>query len=465
VARRTKKNEGRRTDSGIRQRDAQQLNRREFIGAAGALGAGVWLSPAGAWSPSRWRNEQINFACIGVAGKGHSDSDAAGRHGRVVAICDIDDNTLNEAAGRFPDAKKFHDFRELLDSMGEKIDAVTVSTPDHTHAPAAMRAMTMGKHCFCQKPLTHTIHEARAMAEIARRNNLATQMGNQGTASNDLRRAAAIIQSGALGVVKEVHVWTNRPVWPQGCDRPPTRPVPDHVRWALWLGPAPLRPYAVWDERRGWGGPEAYHPFNWRGWWDFGTGALGDMACHTMNMPYMALDLRDPTSVEAETSGHNGDSYPSWSIIRYEFPARGDRPALTLHWYDGDKRPPAELFDGRDVSASGALVVGEHGSLYSPNDYGGDPQFIGDVDVPEVQYEQSPGHFAEFARAIETGSPARSNFPDYAGPLTETVLLGNLAVWTGGRVEWNAKTMTAKTDSPGVERLIRKDYPDGWGWE
>jgi predicted dehydrogenase len=421
------------------------------------MGIGFWALGGLEWAPTpsrkRAKNELVQFGCIGVGGKGHSDSDDANRLGKVVAICDIDDNILNAAAARFPDAKKFHDFRAMLAEMGDAIDAVTVSTPDHTHAIAAMRAMDHGKHCFCQKPLTHSIEEARRMGELARANGVATQMGNQGTASSELRKAAAILKSGALGTVKEVHVWSNRPVWAQGIERPASKPVPQHVKWDLWLGPAPKREYA-----------DGYHTFGWRGWWDFGTGALGDMACHTMNMPFMGLDLRDPKAVEAESSGHNRDSYPAWSRIKYEFPARGGREALTVFWYDGGQKVSAELL-GEEPAGSGILVIGEAGKMYSPGDNGGEYRLIGDVPIPSGELEQSPGHFEEFIRAIETGQPAASNFPDYAGPLTETVLLGNLALWTGGRVEWDPYKLMATNGGSDVERLIRKEYPEGWGLE
>jgi predicted dehydrogenase len=338
----------------------------------------------------------------------------------------------------------------MLDELVQQIDAVTVSTPDHTHAAAAAMAMNLGKHAFVQKPLTHTIYEARRLAEIARDKKVATQMGNQGTASSSLRRAAAVIRAGALGAVKEVHVWTNRPIWPQGMDMPAKADVPAHVKWDLWLGPARERPYA-----------NDIHPFKWRGFWDFGTGALGDMACHTLNMAFMALDLRDPTSVEAETSGHNKVTYPKWSIIRYTFPARGQRAALTMTWYDGGKRPSRDLLDGQEPGGSGSLVIGEKGKLYSGGDNGSGYKLLGDVTEPKVDYPQSPGHFAEFVRAIKEGKPAMSNFPDYAGPLTETVLLGNLAVWAGRKVEWDARNLKA-TNNRDVERIIKAEYRKGW---
>ncbi len=414
--------------------------RRGFLKSTAALGVGYWVAGSASADdkPSTSPNEAINFACIGVEGKGTSDSNDARKNGNIVAICDVDESKLEKAADRFPEAKKFYDFREMFDEMAGKIDAVTISTPDHVHAVAAAQAMKAGKHVYCQKPLTHTVWEARRLGEIARETKVVTQMGNQGTAENGLRRSAAIVQAGALGPVKEVHVWTNRPIWPQGGERKEPKPVPTALHWNLWLGPAPKRPYC-----------DGYHPFAWRGWWDFGTGALGDMACHTMNMPYMALDLRDPISVQAETSGHNKDSFPKWSIITYEFASTDKRPAVKMTWYDGGKRPPLELLEGADIKDSGSLIIGEKGKLYSPDDYGGARQLMGGVKEPEgITIRESPGHFKEFADAIKGGPPTVSNFPDYSGPLTEMVLLGNLAVWvadagSGPKVNWDAKNLKA----------------------
>ena len=320
-------------------------NRREFLSTTAAAAMGYWVAGGAEAKESRSPNERIAFASIGIDGKGDSDSDDAGRAGDIVAICDVDDQKLGKAGQhRFPKAKKFNDFREMLDEMGKSIDAVTVSTPDHIHAVAAAMAMKMKKHCFVQKPLTHSIYEARVLGQFARENEVATQMGNQGTANGGLRKAAAAVQAGVLGTVKEVHVWTNRPIWPQGGNAPRRPSRPQNLHWDLWLGPAPTRP--LWQR--------AYHPFAWRGWWDFGTGALGDMACHTLNMPFMALDLRDPISVQAETSGHNKDSYPKWSIITFEFPATDKRPAVKVFWYDGGKRPPAGPVRRREDATSPA---------------------------------------------------------------------------------------------------------------
>ncbi|HLJ95049.1 MAG TPA: Gfo/Idh/MocA family oxidoreductase [Gemmataceae bacterium] len=438
----------------------RQNNRRDFLKTTALTGVGFWVAetaPADDKNPSP--NSQIQFACIGVGGKGSSDTAAAAQHGNIVALCDIDERTLDAAAKRYPKAKKYVDFRKMFDDMGKSIDAVTVSTPDHVHAVASALAMRLGKHCFTQKPLSHSLYEARRLGEIATEMKVATQMGNQGTASSGVRKAAALVRAGAIGTVKEVHVWTNRPIWPQGIDRPQGEQTPPStVHWDLWLGPAPWRPFyqGQANARRG-----TYHPFNWRGWWDFGTGALGDMACHTMNLAYMALDLREPSSVEAQSSGHNKETYPKWSVIRYTFPARGDRPAVTMVWYDGGKKPPADLLNGNAVPISGSLLIGEKGKLYAAGDNGDRYQLIGDVSQPKVEFPESPGHFTEFARAIKGGPPAMSNFTHYAGPLVETVLLGNLAVWAGKKIEWDARNLRA-LNAPEVEPLIRPQYRKGY---
>ena len=425
-------------------------NRRSFFKSTALSGVGVWVAARSFADSPVSANEEIQFACIGVGGKGRSDSADAGKHGRVVAICDIDERNMEKAAGRFKEAKRFFDFRDMYQQMGDRIDAVTVSTPDHIHTVAAVMGMKMGKHCFTQKPLTHSIFEARTMARVAREMEVATQMGNQGTASSNLRRTAAQIKAGALGTCSEIHCWTNRPVWPQGVERPVETPaVPAHVHWEGFIGPAPLRPYHP-----------AYHPFSWRGWWDFGTGALGDMACHTLNLAFMALDLRDPVSVEATTPGHNNETFPGRSVIKYRFPERNGRPPLTLTWYDGGERPSAELMEGiSEISSSGLLVVGEKGKMYSPSDYGSESVWMpeGKIDLPNVEIRESPGHFTEWVHAIRGGDPAVSNFADYSGPLTETVLLGNLAVWSGKKVEWDAKNMKAR-GAAGLESIVRREY-------
>ena len=310
-------------------------------------------------------NERINVACIGVNGKGDSDSsDASGCGGNIVAICDVDQNSLDRKAKqfkqKFPELKQYKDYRKMLDEIGKDIDAVTVSTPDHNHGVAAIRAMKMGKHCFCQKPLVQTVLEARTVRQLAKEKNLATQMGNQGSAASGLRRAVEVIQAGVIGKPLELHVWSNRPHWPQGVNRPEGEdPVPDTLNWDAWLGPAPQRPY-----KKG-----VYHTFNWRGWFDFGTGALGDMACHTVNMPFRALKLGYPNVVECELASRTyPETFPKTSRIRFEFPEREDFPPLKFWWYDGNPGDPLKPLrpDGKaikeivntydELPTSGALI-------------------------------------------------------------------------------------------------------------
>ena len=423
-------------------------SRRDFLKVSAASGIGFWVAGGVQAQESKSPNEKIRFASIGIGGKGASDTADAAKHGDLVAVCDVDDKQLAAAEKKYPQAKRYSDFRKMLEEMGKSIDAVTVSTPDHCHAAAAVMAMRMGKHCFCQKPMTHTISEARLMGELAREKKLATQMGNQGTAANDLRKNAAVIKSGVLGKISEVHVWTDRPIWPQGGPRPEEAPVPANLHWDLWIGPAPMRPYG-----------RGYHPFAWRGFWDFGTGALGDMACHNMNMPFMGLNLRDPISVMAKCSGHNKDSYPKWSVIEYEFAALGDRAPVKLLWYDGGKRPAPELL-GDEKGINGVLVVGEKGRLLNGRILPGGPE------MPKVEFPQSPGHFTEYAQAIKGGPQPMSSFPDYAGPLTEMALLGNLAVWAadkgeGKKILWDAKNLKA-TNAPEVEHLLKIPYRAGY---
>jgi predicted dehydrogenase len=431
-------------------------SRRRFLHGLALAGPGFWALGGVRGAGGSLSLGNIQFACIGVGGKGESDAKSAAAHGEIVAICDTDSKNLEKAGTTYPRARRYRDFREMLDQLSGSIDAVTVSTPDHTHAVAAVKAMELGKHCFCQKPLAHDLFEARRMADVARRQRIVTQMDNQGTAADGLRRAAELIRSGAIGAVREVHVWTNRPIWRQGLDvkRPATADPPTTIDWDLWLGPAPARPYG-----------DGYHPFAWRGWWDFGIGAL-DMGSHLMNMPFMALDLRNPESIEAETAGHDRQTYPKWSIIRYQFPAIPKRPPVAMTWYDGGKRPPAPLFEGQEVAAEGALLVADEGKLYSKSSYGEGvtllptARFRAALGGPTI-LPTSPGHFLEFVDAIRGGDPPVCNFPDYAGPLTETVLLGNLAIWAGRRIEWDSRTLSVR-NAPELDSVIRRPYRAGY---
>lgn len=438
----------------------QQTTRRDFVKQT-AVGAGAawWLGTQSLAAQEKSPVERLNFACIGVGGKGSSDTDSANNAGNIVALCDADEKRLEQKARRIPGAEKFTDYRDMLEKMGDKIDAVTVSTPDHTHAPASTMAMSLGKHCFCQKPLTWSVHEARVMRELAAKKKVATQMGNQGTSHAGLREAVEIIRAGALGDVTEVHVWTNRPIWPQGQGRPDrVDDVPDHLNWDYFLGAAPERPYVS----------GIYHPFKWRGWLDFGTGALGDMACHTANMAVMALNLFDPVSVEAiESSGIvENETYPKYSRIEFQFPEANGRPPVKFIWYDGGKRPDPELLHGKPFKSSGSLVLGTNGTLYSPNDYGSQFHLLPedtykDYSKPEPTLPRTNSHFGEFAAACKGGPAAMSNF-DYAGRLTETILLGNVALRAGQKVEWDAKNMKI-TNIPNSEHLIKRDYREGFG--
>jgi len=425
-------------------------------------------------------NDRINIACIGVGGKGDSDSsDAAGCGGNIVAMCDVDNNTLDRKAKQFPQAKRFNDYRKLFDQMGKEFDAVTVSTPDHNHGLAASHALTMGKHTFCQKPLTQTVFEARTLRRLASEKKLATQMGNQGSAENGLRRAIEVIQAGVIGNPKELHVWTNRPIWPQGIARPEgSDPVPESLNWDAWLGPAADRPYKK----------DVYHTFKWRGWYDFGTGALGDMACHTVNMPFRALKLGYPTAVECELASRvYPETFPLSSRIRFEFPERDGLPPLKFWWYDGNPneafkpiRPTAEatkeiVSSLGGLPESGSLIIGEKGKLFSPDDYGArffvamkgqDELTPGDNHeackaVPQ-SIPRSPGHMQEWFRMMKDGTPAFSNF-DIAAYLTEIILLGciGLRVGEGVKMDWDGPNMKS-TNLPEAERFVRRQNRKGW---
>ncbi len=438
----------------------RRTNRRDFLKQTTLAGVGFWVAGgiANAAADPKSPNEKLNIAVIGCGGQGGGNLGAVSSE-NIVALCDVDEDRAKGAFNGRPKAKKYHDFRKMFDEMHKEIDAVVVSTPDHQHAIISITAMKLGKHVYCEKPLTHDVYEARLMRDTATNMKVATQMGNQGTGSNPLRRAAELIRGGVIGTVKEVHVWTNRPIWPQGIDRPKdTPPVPKTLDWDLWLGTAPERPYSP-----------AYVPFKWRGWWDFGTGALGDMACHTMNLPFLALKLASPTSVEAESSRFNAETYQTWAKVRYEFPARGDMPPVTLTWYEGNRDgkhvlPPESLLKGQKLNDSGCLVVGDKGALYSKDDYGTSIDFVGasgkdQKSVPE-SLPRSPGHHREWILACKGGKPALSNF-DYAGLLTETVLLGNVAIRAGKKIEWDGVN-TKVTNLPDAEKYIKREYRKGW---
>jgi predicted dehydrogenase len=460
-----------------------KANRREFLKTTSAGGVGLWVVASGASVLGQSANEKVNVAIVGAGGRGRAHVDGIPKAGgNIVALCDVDDNNLAAAAKDHPGAATYNDFRKMLDEKHKEIDAVVVATPDHTHAVAASAAMKLGKHVYCEKPLTHSIHEARHLTELAARQKVATQMGNQGHSNNNTRRIVEIVRSGAIGPVREVHAWTNRPIWPQGLDRPAgSDPVPETLHWDLWLGPAPDRPYVggprtnVSDTGKGKGKKRrdnrVYHPFAWRGWWDFGTGALGDMACHILDASFWALDLKYPTAVEAlGGTPHKPENAPKWEILRYEFPARRDMPELTLTWYDGGMRPPypEALFEGEDVSIGGALLIGDKGKIYVPHDYGGKHVLLprkefADFKDPEETIPRIPqeNHHRDFLEACKNPDrPACSNFA-YSGPLTEMVLLGVVAFRCGKRIEWDGPNMTATNCSEAGE-YIHPQYRKGW---
>jgi hypothetical protein len=465
---------------------ASTLSRRQFIRYTTATAAVLGVAPA--FLRGQNLNDRIRIGVIGAGGKGSSDTDsAAAAGGDIVALCDVDKGTLDGRVAKYPKAKAYQDFRKLLEVSGKELDAVIVATPDHTHAAASIMAMKMGKHVYCQKPLTHSVYEARRMREVAREMKVATQMGNQGTAEDGLRRAVEIIQSGIIGKPQELHVWSNRPVWPQGLARPDGEDaVPDNLDWDLWIGPAPMRPF-----KKG-----VYHGFAWRGWRDFGTGALGDMACHTVNMPFRALKLGYPTAIECEaTSQLFADTYPKTSRIRFEFPKRDGLPPLQFWWYDGnpgDKEIAAlrphdditkEILDLKGkLPTSGALIIGDKGKVFSPDDYGasffvmtkGETKFVSakeheackavPVTIPRNEGDGGTDQRqkAEWFRMIRGGAPAYSNF-DIAAYLTEIILLGCVAmnVGVGKKLDWDGPKMRAKNNKD-AEQFVKREYRKGW---
>jgi predicted dehydrogenase len=394
-------------------------------------------------------NEKINIAGIGIGGQGHEDMKNCEEH-NVVALCDVDWAFAGRTFRRFPNAKQYKDFRVMLEKQ-KGIDAVVIATPDHTHAIAAMTAIQLGKHVYCEKPLTYSVEESRKLAAAAREAKIATQMGNSGQAKEEVRVTAEYVLSGAIGPVREVHVWSDRPIWPQGIGRPSeTQPVPETLDWDLWLGVAPERPFNG-----------AYHPFKWRGWRDFGTGALGDMGCHAFHPIFRVLKLGHPTSVEACSSDKktvSPETYPLASIVRYQFPAREDMPPLALTWYDGGLRParPPELEEERALEDGGTLYVGDKGKM------------LGHIPIPEARRKElgqppktlprSPGHFQEWFQACKGGEPAGANF-DIASLVTQTVLLGNIALRTGKQLIWDGNQIT---NDPEANQFLTREYRAGW---
>jgi predicted dehydrogenase len=439
--------------------------RRDLLLATAAAASAAALASCASSPPPvlrpRAANDRLRIGVVGCGGKGLSDMQACARTADIVALCDVDLGKAKQAREEQPKATFYDDWRDLVDR--ERLDGLVVSTPDHSHAGPALAAMARGVHVFVQKPLSHTVAEARLLRDAARKTKLITSMGNQGTCLDGFRTAAECVRGGVIGTVTEVHVWTDRPIWPQGIDRPKhVDPIPSSLRWDLWLGPAAWRPYASGRKD---GEFKGYAPFHWRAWWDFGTGALGDMACHVANLPFYALELDAPTSVEAIADGRNSETAPKRATIKFQFPARGTRGPVTMYWYDGGDLPPAELLPGVKLRSGGFLLKGDRGTLYSPTDYG--ERFdiyqngeIAVVPMPQPYLPRSPGIHDEWLEGIRTGVQPMANF-EYAGPFTEAMLLGNLALRTGERLEWDAATLRV-TNSAAAQELVGKSYRRGF---
>jgi predicted dehydrogenase len=433
---------------------ASGLSRRQFLASAAAAAAGVTIVPRHVLGgPGRTvPSEKLNVACIGVGGMGAGDTGQVSTE-NIVALCDVDWRHAAGTFNRFGKAKKHRDFRRMLDKEGKNIDAVTVSTPDNTHAVAAMMAIKMGKHVYCQKPLAHDMYEVRKLTEAAREHQVMTQMGIQLHAESCVKLVVEMIKSGVIGKVRKVDIWSGKN-WGGGTRPKDTPPAPETLDWDLWLGPAPWRPYHP-----------TYLPGNWRRWWDFGTGTLGDMACHIIDPAWWALDLTYPTSVEADPGPFNSETYPQKTVVRCEFPARGDLPPVTLTWYDGANRPPKpkELEQERDLPGQGGLYYGEKGVILAP--HGGNPRLIPEsrmkgFKLPEPFLGRGINHYQQWIRACKGGAKPLANF-DYSGPLTETVLLGNIAARAGRKLLWDGPNFRI-TNVPEANEYLRRQYRKGW---
>ena len=431
-----------------------RLTRRQFLTTTGAA-----ILSASIARPRRVSaNEKVNVALIGAGGQGKSDlRSVVHLEHNIVAICDPDWRMAGSLFEQFPEARQWRDYRKMLDEQSD-IDAVVIATPDHHHALATIAALGHGKHVYCEKPLTHSVYEARMVGHAAGQAKLATQMGNTGQAADHVRTVAEVLRSGVLGAVREVHLWTDRPIWPQAIDRPAdARESHEELDWDLWLGPAPERPF-----------DPAYHPFRWRGWWDFGTGALGDMGCHMMHPVCYALELGHPAAVRAESTPFNSETYPAKSTVTYEFPARGEWPGCTLTWYDGGNKPPnpTGLPDDFELAPTGMYFVGDKGVLFrgdhSDRNWGRllpESEFAG-YEPPAPTLERSPGHWEEWFNAIAGGPTPGSNLVT-AGLVTEVVLLGNVALRAGKRLEWDPLAFNFP-NAPDAAQWLRREYRAGW---
>jgi len=443
--------------------------RRSFLQQTAVLGAvgmgGSLLKPhlVRADSP----NGTLNVAYIGVFGIGRTHILNTHRLGvNCLTYCDVDPAQMGDAKQRWENAVAYTDYREMFDKQHRNIDAVMIGTPDHQHYTPTMIAMQLGKHVYVQKPLTHTVWEARQLLLASRKYKVVTQMGNQGHANEGNRVIVEYIRSGLLGTIKEIHAWSNRPTWPQGmANRPDGEdPIPDGLNWDAWIGPAPMRPY-----KRG-----VYHRSMWRGWWDFGGGALADMACHTIDGIYWAMEPGHPLAVEPfTTTPVSEESFPKSSVVKYEFAAKGQQPAWNLYWYDGGLKPqmPVDFEMGRNLPVSGNLIVGSKATLLVSGDYGDRSQIIPDarhreIGRPPQMLERSPGHYEEWVMACRGEKSIDfpgSNF-EYSAPLSEVVLLGNVAIRAGRRIEWDGDKLEV-TNLPQANKWITKEYREGWGFE
>ncbi|MHC4619542.1 MAG: Gfo/Idh/MocA family protein [Planctomycetota bacterium] len=439
--------------------DGRRMSRRDFVRAGVGAAAAFTIVPRHVLGGPGYKapSEKLNIAFIGAGGQGERNiRQLSGEN--IVALCDVDYDRAAKAFEMCPKAPKYRDFRKMLDKQKD-IEAVVITTPDHTHAVAAMRAMRMGKHVYCEKPLTHSIYEARRLTEAARQAKVVTQMGIHHHAGQALRLGVEVLRSGVIGNVREVHLWTVRPrtLWAQGIERPKEQEqVPATLSWDLWLGPAPYRPYVK----------KAYCPFVWRGWWDFGTGALGNMGCHVMDLAFWALELgKRAVSVEARTTRFNDETYPAASLIRYRFGALGDMSPVTVVWYDGGLLPwrPDELEEKRRLPDHGGIYVGEKGTIVVP--LGDGPRLIPESKMrgfkrPEQTLPRARGQHEEWVEGCKGGPKPLGDF-DYSGPLTEMVLLGNVAIRAGKKLDWDAPGMKV-TNVPEANEYLQRQYRKGW---
>ncbi len=450
-----------------------KLSRRNFLNATalGVAAVPTFVPRATLGKGFVAPSEKPTVLGIGVGGIGNSHiKDASATGFQIEALCDVDWNHAEKTFKLFPDARKYKDFREALDKEGDKIDCVYCGTPDHTHAIITLAALRAGKHTCCVKPLTRAIEEGRAVVEETRKAGVATQITTSPATGETGCRVCELLEAGAIGTVREVRLWSERPVWPQGAPALPdwVDPIPEGFDWDMWLGPAPKIPFAdKWPESspipkmspQNWGGAAVFHPFNFRGWTAFGTGALGDMGCHWANIPYRALKLGTPSRVVASTSRFYGDAFPLSSLVTYDFPARGDLPEVRLVWSDGGIRPPMPKdWQGDSLPSEGVLYIGDEGVMF--NDQILDPERAKKfADVPKKLVRRG-NVFAEWLEACRGGEPAGSNFVD-ALPLLEFVLLGTLAIRSRKPVEFDSATCSIP-NNPEANALIAANYQNGW---